>query len=292
MIFINPDSLEIPLESEETLRILTETLAEKTAVERRRFIESNRAKSWGHEAMLTALRAIVGNKCWYSEVHLEGADPNVDHFRPKGRVREVGTNLENTGEFSDGYWWLAFEPRNYRLAAMHANQRRVDKDTDGGKWDYFPVRGARASTQTEWDAIMEDILVLDPCSFSDVQLLWFDPDGIACAAKWKHRDIDEREIERVKATIWLYHLDKKELQDRRSGYVQDIRKDLRKANSYYQLWAPCSMNPNLHAKRSFDERVAEIRTKIADKEEFVGAKRCAVRIALAEYPWIEEFNII
>jgi hypothetical protein len=292
MIFINPDSLNIPSAREAAMIALSATLAGKTPAERSQFIEANRDGTWGHNEVLTALRAIAGNKCWYSEVHLEGADPNVDHFRPKGRVREIDADLKNTGAPCDGYWWLAFEPRNFRLACMHSNQRRTDPDTEGGKWDYFPIRGARTPAGTEWGAIIEDILALDPCSFSDVRLLWFDPDGKPCAAKWKHRDTDTKELVRVKATVWLYHLDKKELQGRRSAHVQDIRKDLKKAHTEYQLWAPGTGNPNLQAKGSFDEKVAEIKTKIEDNAEFAGAKRCAIRTAIADYPWIDEFQII
>jgi hypothetical protein len=292
VIFINPDSLAIPAVREAGMIALTAVLAAKPAGERSQFIESNRDATWGHDDVLSALRAIAGNKCWYSEVHLEGADPNVDHFRPKGRVREVDAELQNTGVQSEGYWWLAFEPRNFRLASMHANQRRVDADTEGGKWDYFPIRGARAVAGTGWGAIIEDVLALDPCSVTDVRLLWFDPDGKPCPAKWKHRDPDTRELERIKVTIWLYHLDKKELQARRSGHIQDIRKDLKKAHADYQLWAAGSANPNLQAKASFDEKLAEIRSKIADHAEFAGAKRCAVRTAIADYPWIDEFQII
>ncbi len=133
MIFINPDFLNIPETREAAMAQLTATLAGKVAAEKSKFIEGNRAATWGHTEVLTALRAIVGNKCWYSEVHLEGADPNVDHFRPKGRVREVDAELKDTGTLNDGYWWLAFEPRNFRLACVHSNQRRTDSDTQGGK---------------------------------------------------------------------------------------------------------------------------------------------------------------
>ena len=292
MIFVNPDSLNVPAARRAAMAALTVRLAGISREERKKFIESNRENTWGHDEVLTALRDIMGNKCWYSEAHLEGADPNVDHFRPKGRVREVDADLNNTGDESEGYWWLAFEPLNYRLASMHSNQRRTDKDTQGGKWDYFPVRGERAPEGTEWGAINEDTLALDPCSASDVRLLWFDPDGKPCPAAWKHREANADELERVKATIWLYHLDKQELQKRRTDHVQDIQKDLRKANVEYRLWAPDSGNPNLQAKASFDEKVAEIKTKISDAAQFAGAKRCAIQLALADYPWIEDFNIV
>ena len=272
---------------------LTTELLGKQPAERSAFINANanRNASWAHPDVLEALDAVAGNKCWYSEVQLDGADPNVDHFRPKGRVREVDADLQNTGNACDGYWWLAFEFSNYRLAAMHANQRRTDDDTEGGKSDYFPIRGNRAPERTPWGEIMEDILALDPCSTTDVRLLWFDPDGKPCASNWKRKP-NAGEAERVKATIWLYHLDKQEIQTSRGKYVEDIRKDLRKANVEYRLWDRDSAHPNLQARNSFNQKVAEIGIKIANEAIFAGAKRCAIRAAIAEYAWIEEFITI
>jgi hypothetical protein len=71
--------------------------------------------------------------------------------------------------------------------------------------------------------------------------------------------------------------------------VQDIQKDLVKADADYRLWARDSAGPNLQAKHSFDEKVAEIKTKTSDIAVFSGAKRCAIRAALAKFSWIEEF---
>jgi hypothetical protein len=291
MIFINPDLLNIPTARRAAMSALTIELAAKPANERGRFINDKRDDAWGHAEVIDALRSIAGNKCWYSEIHLEGADPNVDHFRPKGKVREVDASFTNTGSTREGYWWLAFEPLNFRFASMHSNQRRVDENTAGGKWDYFPVRGARAAEGTSWGLIAEDTLALDPCSATDVRLLWFDPDGKPCVSNWK-RDASRTEIERVRATIWLYHLDKQEIQKRRTSHVQDIQKDLRKANIDYNLWSRDSSTPNLQSRQSFDQKIAEIKTKTADNAVFAGAKRCAIRAAIAEFSWIEEFNVV
>src|SRR5437773_10176180 len=224
MIFINPNAVTLPASREESLNALTEMLLGWPEELRAEFIEGNRDETWGHQEVVDVLTNIVGNKCWYSEVYLEGADPNVDHFRPKGRVREVGPDLEPTGATSDGYWWLAFDPDNYRLVALHANQRRVDRDSHGGKWDFFPVRGLRAPSPTPLPLIDEDVLALDPCSPTDVQLLMFDLDGILGPAKDSDDDFDERDAERVRATIWLYHLNKDKIKKRRTAFVQDIRK--------------------------------------------------------------------
>lgn len=288
MIFINPAALDLDAARQAAMNALTAQLLGRPPNERAHFIEANRDATWAHGKVLETLRAAVGNKCWYSEVKLDGADANVDHFRPKGRVREVNTDLENTGAESVGYWWLAFEFQNYRLAAMHANQRRVDKKTDGGKWDYFPIRGNRATEGTPWGEIIEDNLPLDPCAPADIRLLWFDPDGKPCLSSWK-RTFNPRDVERLKASIWLYHLDKQEIQSSRASYVGEIRKDLRRANVEYRLWDRYSANPNLQALNSFNQKVAEIGIKIADDAVFAGAKRCAVRAGIADYPWIEEF---
>ena len=292
MIFINPESIPLNEDRVSALEDLTRELCAKNTDERSGFINAKRLESWAHPEVLTALRVPAGNKCWYSEVLLEGGDPNVDHFCPKGSVRgvrEVNDEFEQTGDESPGYWWLAFEPRNYRLACMHANQRRIDEDTDGGKWDFFPVRNARATEQTAWDRIkpIEDPLPLDPCSRSDAKLLCFDSDGVPCASE----RASDRDKERVRLSIWLYHLKKKELQVRRRDFVQNIQKDIRKATTLYKLWAPNSGRENLDAKYQFDTKVAEIIRDISDSAIFAGAKRGAIRLAMAkeENSWIADY---
>ena len=289
MIYINPDKIIPDADWKKKADDLTDDLKKLTAAERSGFIEKHRDDTWGHAKLLEALRKVVGNKCWYSEVPLEGADPNVDHFRPKGSIREVDEDLQETKETSPGYWWLAFDYRNFRLASMHSNQRRVDETTDGGKWNYFPIRGARTAELTDWDCIDEDVLAIDPCSASDVKLLWFDPDGNPCLSRRRHIPPLKSDEERIRATIWLYHLDKVEIQTKRAKHIEAIRTDLRKAHTQYKIWNPNSANPNIQARHNFDSKIAEIKMKIADDTEFAGVKQCTVRNYIAEYPWIEDF---
>jgi hypothetical protein len=225
-------------------------------------------------------------------VPLEGADPNVDHFRPKSRVVEIDpTTLEKTGVQHGGYWWYAFEPSNFRLSSMHANQRRVDPQTDGGKADFFPVQGDRAAELTEWAMLNELVLPLDPCSQSDVALLWFDPDGNPGFAAWR-RNPSELEALRVKVTVWLFHLDKQEIAERRRGYVEEIRADLKNADTQYRIWQLQADGPDLRAKQAFDRYLDQIKQKLTSISPFSGAKRSAVRLAKADYTWIEEFDVI
>ena len=284
MIFVDQKKVAISPGLRATLKSATAGLLLEKPDDRATYIKNNRNTTWGDPALVKALKAVIGNKCWYSEIGLGGADPNVDHFRPKGRVMDVNDEMVKTGLLLDGYWWLAFEPLNFRLSSQHANQRRVDEDTDGGKADYFPVKGDRAPACVPYMQIFEDVLPLDPCSASDVSLIWFDPEGRPCYSPNQKRPKKEDEL-RIKATIWLYHLDKNDTAAPRAKAVEEVRGKLFLADNYYQLWH--SAKPCLKSKASFDNEIAEIAGLLADSAEFTGAKRCAVRLAMADYDWIE-----
>jgi hypothetical protein len=289
VIFVDLESLTRPDGWETKSNSLLGELKLKTEAERSDFIDRCREHTWAHPDMLDALRKLVGNKCWYSEVPLEGADPNVDHFHPKGRVKIVDNNLQPTKDILPGYWWWAFEWRNFRLAAMHANQRRVDPLTDGGKADFFPVLGNRAQPETEYTLCYEDIVPIDPCKRTDVALIWFDADGVPSCSNWRRKPSPEDEF-RVKVSIWLYHLDKADIVSRRRDHMDEIRTEIFNANTDYVLWK--SIPGNILSKKSFETRLATIKSKITDHSVFSGAKRAAVCAEAAKYEWIYEYKLI
>lgn len=292
MIYINPADISLPQSWMQLARQLTKQLKGLNADQRAGFIAAHREDTWAGPDVLKALRGPAGNKCWYSEAPLEGADPNVDHFRPKGRVVEIDCQtLEKTGVLHKGYWWYAFEPSNFRLSSMHANQRRVDETTAGGKADFFPVQGERAAELTEWALLNELVLPLDPCSQSDVALLWFDPDGNPAFASWR-RTPSDLEALRVKITVWLFHLDKKEIAERRRGYLDEIRADLKNADVQYKIWQMQPNSPDIRAKQAFDRYIDQVKQKLAPTSPFAGAKRSAVRLAKSDYCWIEEYDVV
>lgn len=287
MIFINPHDIDFDPKWEAKARELTKELLIKKPEERVAFINSKRADTWGNEALLKSLKGAVGNKCWYSEVLLDGTDPNIDHFRPKGRITEIDiSTLEKTGLTSAGYWWLAFEPKNFRLSCMHSNQRRVDEETQGGKWDFFPVEGARAAEGTEWDLIEEGVLPFDPCCATDMALLWFSSDGTPTLRNSSPKD---EEIRRLKVTIWLFHLDKKEIADRRRCNVIDIYKDIKTADATFKIWQQNGAATGSVFKTRFDDAVAKLKSEIKDSKPFAKARQCAVSLSKADYPWISEY---
>ncbi len=289
MIYVDLTQLNLPDGWEDRAQELLEQLKSKAPSERSDFIDAHRHETWAHPDFLSALRSLVGNKCWYSEVPLEGADPNVDHFRPKGRVKEIDDKLQPTKTFSAGYWWWAFEWRNYRLASMHSNQRRVDIDTSGGKADYFPINGQRTKDGTEYVLCIEDAVPIDPCKRTDVALLWFDSNGVPSCSEWRRHRCPEDEF-RVKVSIWLYHLDKQEIVKKRREHMEAVRVDIINANTDYLLWK--SIPGNILSKNSFENRISALKRKISDNSEFAGAKKAAICSEAAKYEWILEFGLV
>lgn len=287
MIHINPHDINFDPVWEAKAHNLTKELLKKKPEERAAFIDSKRAETWGSDVLLKSLKGVVGDKCWYTEVSLVGADPNVDHFRPKGRVVEIDNNtLEKTGAISPGYWWLAFEPKNFRLSCMHANQRRVDENTKGGKWDFFPVEGARTPEKTEWDLIAEDVLPFDPCCAMDMALLWFSSDGTPTL---KNSSPSVEEQKRLDVTVWLFHLNKDEIAKSRTANVIDIYKHIKAADTAYKIWQQGGAAANSVSKTRFDDAIAKLKSEIKDTKPFARARQCAVQLKKAEYAWIGEY---
>jgi hypothetical protein len=165
------------------------------------------------------LKALSKGKCWYSESKNPTADKNVDHFRPKNRVAEDAAH--------EGYWWLAFSPRNYRYSSQWCNQRRVDgKRTSGGKWDHFPIALNSARAHQEADDIeLESPDLLDPTDPDDWKLVTFRPDGHPIPSK----PTGTEEYRRAAVSIDMYHLHCKELVDDRrivAGRIQRLVQNL------------------------------------------------------------------
>jgi hypothetical protein len=150
-----------------------------------------------------ALWEVGGEKCWYSEMVVPFKSTVIEHFRPKNRI---------AGETHQGYWWLSFDWRNFRISSHLANIR-VKEVLDGktkGKGTYFPlIGGARiyAYNPTVQDMMSikgEKPLLLDPFVRKDVELLTFNHDGVPVPNIAKCKNADDRK--RVIDSIELYCL--------------------------------------------------------------------------------------
>jgi len=94
---------------------------------------------------------------------------HVDHYRPKGRTKDG-----KTGTTSDGYWWLAFNWRNYRVCGQLLNVKKVDE---------FPFADAVRGNALDADSIdLESPILIDPLT-EDARFISFEfEDEDSCVA--------------------------------------------------------------------------------------------------------------
>lgn len=147
-------------------------------------------KNGGHWGKLKPwLLHLSHGKCWFTEARDIASHLDVEHFRPKKAARNI------KGPERDGYWWLAFDYMNFRIAGSVPNRKK-------GAW--FPLRyGSRRSTYSRRCEGDEVAHFLDPTNAYDVSLIAFDEEGKAIPkpgiSRWDYVR-SRRTIERLKLT--------------------------------------------------------------------------------------------
>ncbi len=214
MIHVNIDGKNPPEDWCRRAEELTEELKQlDSPEERKRVIERNK-RLW--KDLKDWLLELSHKKCWYSEAREIFSFYDVDHFRPKYCAKQLdGTERE-------GYWWLAFDWKNYRICGNIGNRPNIGKDGETrGKADYFPLKdGTLNATGPDSDLRDEMNYLLDPTDINDPLLLTFDDSGfpkpVAASGTWDY--------ERADITIKLLHLD--------YGLLVDERK---------RIWSECNI---------------------------------------------------
>jgi uncharacterized protein (TIGR02646 family) len=219
---------------------------------RARLIKKN-APLWSEVKEI--LWAAGAEKCWYSEVLLSQDEAEVEHFRPKGKL---------SGEKYPGYWWLAFDWHNYRLAAHIVNVRRFNR---------WQTRAAYAALRLATDPLCVNCelpLLLDPVSARDARLLTFDQDGLPTHDP--AGATTEVDVERVRASVEYFALDDGILNARRADKWKTV---LGWSEEFEQLCAVEDTHPLSAAEL---RRRTELENQIADAVD-QGAEFSAVAIA-------------
>ncbi len=245
--------------------------AEPDVGEKLKLINAN-AALW--KALKNELAKLFHYKCWYSEAPQAGTDVDIDHYRPKGRVAE----LIATANPHPGYWWLAFEPTNYRYSCIVANRRRCDVETGhvGGKADHFPIADEIRRAWKPGDICDEEQPdLLDPCKTADVALLTFKEDGEAMPRY--SSATHPRLYRRAHTSINYYHLNHTDFVRARLGLRADIQRHINSARKYF-LHLEKGSAVNDHA---YEEAISALRkmrqatqpyssfcTAILDKEKY------------------------
>jgi uncharacterized protein (TIGR02646 family) len=253
---INIDDLSLPPDWEDRAKKVLDKLVEADPSTRKQLISDNTAL-WGE--LKTALSALSNGKCWYCDSRQIRSDNAVDHFRPKNGVADCKGH--------EGYWWLAFDWRNYRFSCTYCNSRRKGENTSGGKGDQFPLidEALRALKWGDnWNA--EQPMLLDPTQAADPELLWFYIDGTP-QPKFGE-DEDKIKHKRATISIRLYHLDEERLEEKRRDLYQQLSRLVTRGNEALDDAAQTKdAIVKARAKKRFADVVNEIRGVISDSAE-------------------------
>jgi uncharacterized protein (TIGR02646 family) len=250
MIFIDLENNPPPQDWIDRADALTQQLiAAPTIAAKNVIIDANQAL-WNE--LKDHLSALSNQKCWYTESINAGAHCHVDHFRPKKEV------IDEDGNITDGYWWLAFDWMNYRFSGPAPNVR---------KRSYFQVVANRALNYGD-NCNIEDILFIDPIKVRDPECLAFDNEGrvkpketVKTVRNYKRADysirrlnlnapslIDQRKDKFRKASILLMQLDKKiQLQ----SVTWDQSRENEIETGFRELIQMCSKNSEFSAAVKF-----------------------------------------
>jgi hypothetical protein len=176
----------------------------------------------------------------------------------------------------EGYFWLAFYWRNFRLSCHRANRLRKNVETGvtGGKGDRFPLNDPanRLRTQSRADADLdgEQPLLLDPTRPRDVVILTFTQQGyVALHPAFSGRPIESRRLE---ASRVFYNLDFKEFRDARVRIYNIVKRKIEQGNRC----APPQDSPSYVRSVEFDTVVAELRELMERNQCFSSAARAYI----------------
>ena len=226
---------------------------EKGDIEGRNKLINDNSEHWGK--LKDWLLDLSNRKCWFSEAHEIYSHYDVEHFRPKLEAKQLN------GPPRDGYWWLAFDYRNFRVCGNVGNRKK-------GGW--FPLQvGSVVSTYDNQCEESETYYLLDPTDADDVELISFDEEGNAIPAP----GITEWEAQRVEETIKRLKLNEHEdLATKRRKVWQSMALEIAK---YEYAKSRCGKGGNPGAKAKLSEYVRNIKKMTKECEELSAvAKWC------------------
>jgi uncharacterized protein (TIGR02646 family) len=248
--------------------------------ERKQYIKKNYV-IW--KELKDELRKGSNGKCWYCESSISANSPgDVDHFRPKNKVEESPTHT--------GYWWLAFEWRNYRYSCELCNRINTDLELDikGGKVSHFPLwdEAKRCYDEMSPDGILcEEPMLLDPVVMTDPDLLVFDETGMACPAFSETQA--EKEYKRAKVSIEIYHLNRSHLKNSRKFLICDkVQQLIIDGDDFLTLYA---LDQTEAASKSF-QRILDTLWEMIDKDaEYSSVALATLKLHCdADHEWIQD----
>lgn len=279
--------------SYEAWQLKNELLSIPLLTDKFAFIDANRL-FWGR------IKADLpySEKCWYSESKESVSVYEIEHFRPTRAIcrsinvyRKIKPNQEqNRADWTKankykccGYWWLAFEYRNFRNCGKRINNIKGIR---------FPLNAGSyiASNHTD-DYQLEDVALLDPTNPADPLFLTFDPDG-----KARPTIVDQNRIEFVRAfiSIEIYGLNSIDslVKHRESKWSECYKAIKRAGDKYLEIEMAANAGDEIAFSRYFNEFMDfidnDIKPAINPRSEFSSvAKACVMSYSALE--WVGEY---
>jgi len=216
------------------------------------------------------LEEISNRKCWYTESKNPGCLNDVDHFRPKAK------NKNANGVVQYWYWFLAFDPENYRLSCQFSNRLNYNPifELTGGKGNRFPLLHGQAHAITKAEIAIENPVLLDPCHPGDCDLLAFQPDGRPVVSPKQSRNPDN--CYRVKASSLLLNLDYPTFNEDREALYNKIKELITDRGDTYEPGTPALE----HVKQDLQKLMEE-------DSPYSKAAECYIR-GFRDREWIEQ----
>lgn len=216
------------------------------------------------------LEAASNRKCWYTESKNPGCLNDVEHFRPKGKV------LNDDGTIRHWYWFLAFNPTNYRLSSQFSNRlnRNPILGATGGKGDQFPLVSGSQHAMTLTAIAGEQPVILDPCKKADTELLEFEPDGRpVLSIQHLHDPVAQERVERSKL---LLNLDYPTFNEDRERLYNKVKALVRRGDRYVT-----------EHNNAIEDVKADLRALMSPGAEYSMAAECYIR-GFRDRTWVED----
>ncbi len=181
------------------------------------------------------LEKLSDNKCWYCDFNYVRSDFDVDHFRPKNKLKD----FDDPEQESEGYWWLAFDHKNFRLSCNYCNRpHKGEDDVTRGKAMFFPLCNGTQKCPEQGDIDTEERILLDPTDPLDPGFLWFNEEGRAVPAFDKGYG---KYHERAAKTLDILNLNDCQIKEQRRLIKNECDSIIKEGDSAYRLFE--SRNP-------------------------------------------------
>ncbi|MGZ3871029.1 MAG: hypothetical protein ACXVLQ_18140 [Bacteriovorax sp.] len=255
--------------------------------------KKERSKHWAKNniwsELYPALSKLSGHKCWYSESPENSSEWEIEHYRPKAESK----NEDGKVIRKDGYWWLSYNWKNYRLAGSLINKLRKERFEKGedvfGKGNFFPLENPdKVGLPEDSDCEDEIPLLIDPVKPRDVTLISFDSNG----EPYPTYNEDDNKLYHKKAllSIKYYGLRHQPINRGRSKVWAKCETVVSKAHNYIKN----NINDPIKRDEKIDECFLQLAQYTKKNEPYTMVVRNYVKEKLKDsnYSWLSNVELV